>query len=134
MVLSPSSRDLLRTLGVAVPGEERARLEDGVTGLGPTIVKIADPARDVSDAIDLLDEATGDRATRRAVQRRRAAAGLGRDDQGRLTLDGRVCCGDLVRDIQRALPFLANPADLTCSCGTTYRVGYDVREVRRHGA
>lgn len=128
---SASSEALLRRLvGSEEPDEQTNRHLP--QSMGPTLVQIADPKADAELVVELLDEAShGGRRRNRALQRR-TRGGLGRDDLGRITYSGRLCCGELVIAINQNLSGIAIPSEYMCDCGAVYRVQNATREERRH--
>lgn len=123
-MLSSSSLALLdRWLGSEGPG-----LGTMPSTIGPVIRKVADPVAPAALAVELLDDALHGRAQRRRPKGDGEGPGLTKD--GKLTIDGRECCGELFTEITRMLPFIAIPGDFTCRCGTSYRVEMRTREDR----
>lgn len=122
--LSSSSLALLERWTGAAPEASGLAMPSAV---GPVIRKIADPVAPAALAVELLDDALNGRGQRR----RRKGEGQGvAVVNGKLTVDGRACCGELFTEINRMLSTIALPGDFTCNCGTSYRVEMRTREDR----
>jgi hypothetical protein len=100
---------------------------------GPTFVKIEDPMVPVDQVVELLDEGTKYGRIANAWLRRKGNRRLARDaETGAMALEGRVCCMELARRVDRELARITPPKDFRCDvCGALWRVEVRVREDRR---
>lgn len=104
--------------------------------MGPTIVRVDDPAADVEEVVEAMDlDTPGGRYASKHLKKGKARTGLGYDKAtGTATFGGRACCLTLARSIDRRLHSLPMPSEHQCpECGTRWRVEMRVREERRHG-
>lgn len=129
MISSSSSAALLRMFSGDTEDEAPRALPRAT---GPTLVKLSDPLENAELAVELLDEVTAGGRRRNARLARKRERGLVRDDQGEVTYNGRKCCAELVRRLNRALHVIAVPSEHVCDCGTVYAVQQSTREERRH--
>ena len=120
---SPST---LRLLGeVAGTGGTSARTSRQRGGL--VAIKVADPAAEVIDLVAAVDEKKG-RVPSGYLARARNKGSGGQRPSGLITFEGRVCCADHLRGLDRRAHLLRLPYETTCTeCGARYSI-----EVRVH--
>jgi len=131
MVRSFANQRLLdRLTGKA--GRQISRRMEGVSA-SPTLVLLEDPVGDLEELVEATAMEEGKRPS--AFLRRRKDRQLGLDaSTGAMVLNGRECCMNLVRALNRQLHRMRLPTEHVCvGCGTRWGVQNLVREERRHG-
>lgn len=121
--LSPSITRALQRIGAAerdAPGASVERIR-----IGPRLTLIRDD-RDLAQLAVVAYRSAGGRAPTSAT-----ASALLRPEQprmvdGRMTLNGKVCCYDRCDGELRKVETLRLPYDFTCSCGSQWRISSQV--------
>ncbi len=96
----------------------------------PTVVKLEDPLRDVDATLELLNDGeVPERRARSWMQRHRSTQNrVERRDSGLPVFEGRSCCFEHFRQLQRQLAMLRLPYDTECpQCHARYRIELQMR-------
>lgn len=113
--------------------------------MAPTMVLLNDPLGDVEPFLDSLGggpDDGSDGGPRQAAQPNRwmqeyvGSRGGDLNESALPILNGRRCCYDLSRRLERQLHHMRLPARRTCSCGATWSIEMAVRpdqRSNRHG-
>lgn len=105
----------------------------GPVWAGPTLVLIDEPLEELEVVAALMDELEGSEGRRRnRWLARQKNTGIAVGEEGPV-LNGRRCCYQLARKLDRRLSRLRLPSRHFCpECGTEWEVRTTVREARPH--
>lgn len=133
----PSARRLADLLGLTVGKHGMSLLEAPRAG-GPTLVGVKGPDDDTSIVVDeLLDaldsDLPGGRQVSRMLKRDRSRL-LGHNASGEPTIDGRTCCWQVAKWLDKRLGQVQPGELFRCvGCGAVWTIANLVREERSHG-
>ena len=120
--LSSAAQHALHRLMSPPETPEEGRRQTASVTWGPTIRKVSEPVKPLSDLVSAMDDGALGRAPN---------SWLRKQSGKREALAARECCMQLIVGLERRASFLPLPSEHTCSkCGTVYALENGMREQR----